>query len=90
MKEAINAWIWVFVMVGVVMIVWWVSQPTVQTLIDETRTVVRSTGFNTTGYEQGITTVELVNVVWAPIIILALLLFGYLVSTKREGISYYE
>lgn len=77
-------------MIGSIMMIWYVSQPVIQTLADETGTVVRAMEFNTTGYEQGITAVELVNVVWAPVLILVLLLFGYLASTRREGISHYE
>jgi len=90
LRNAIGTWIFVFVMIGVIMMVWYVSQPTVQTIVDKTRTVVRDLDANTTGYEQGITTVELMNVVWAPIFILILLVFGYLASTRREGISYYD
>lgn len=89
MRAALGVWIFVFVMIGVTMMIWYVSQPVVQNLVDETRTVVRDLDANTTGYEQGVTTIELVNVVWAPIFILMLLVFGYLASTKREGISYY-
>lgn len=90
MNRAISVWIFVFVMIGVIMMIWYVSQPVVSTLIDNTGTVVRDLDANTTGYEQGITVVELVNVVWAPIFILIMLTFGYLASTQREGISYYE
>jgi hypothetical protein len=77
-------------MIGVVIMLWYVSQPVVQHLVDETRTVVRDLNANTTGYEQGITSIEFVNVIWAPIFILILLAFGFLMSTQREGISYYN
>ena len=90
MRAALGIWIFVFVMIGSVMMIWYVSQPVIQNLVDETRTVVRGLEANTTGYEQGVTAIELVNVIWAPVFILILLLFGYLGSTRREGISYYE
>jgi hypothetical protein len=90
LRDALRVWIFVFVMIGTIMMIWYVSQPVVQNLVDETRTVVRNLEANTTGYEQGVTTIELVNVVWAPIFILIMLVFGYLASTRREGISYYE
>jgi hypothetical protein len=90
LRSAINVWIFVFVMIGVIMMLWYVSQPVVQHLVDETRTVVRDMNANTTGYEQGITSIELVNVVWAPIFILIMLVFGFLASSQREGVSYYK
>lgn len=90
MRGAISTWVFVFVMIGVIIMLWYVSQPTVQTLVDQTRNVTRAMNANTTGYEEGITVLELVNVIWAPVFILILLAFGFLVSTQREGISYYE
>ena len=90
MRYALGIWVFVFVMIGATMMIWYVSQPTVQYLVDETRTVVRDLEANTTGYEQGITVIEFVNVVWAPIFILILLTFGFLASSRREGISHYE
>lgn len=90
MRYALSTWVFVFVMIGVVIILWYVSQPTIQTLVDQTRTVARSMNANTTGYEEGITSLEWINVIWAPVFILLLLMFGYLVSSQQEGISYYE
>jgi len=89
-NRAISVWVFVFVMIGVTMMIWYVSQPVVSTVIDRTGTVVRDLNANTTGYEQGINVVSLVNVIWAPIFILILLTFGYLASTRQEGISYYR
>lgn len=90
MNRAIVTWIYVFIMIGVVIVLWYLTQPIVYTIIDKTAPVAREMGANTTGYEQGISLIGVVNIVWPGFFIILFLIYGFLASSEKEGISYYR
>ena len=90
MNRALLTWMFVFVMIAVGLIIWGISQPVTEMLTDTMINTARSTGSNTTTAERGITIIQGMNVLWIGIYIIALLVFGFLMSTHREGISDYR
>jgi len=90
LNRALITWMFVFVMIAVGLIIWGITQPITEMLTDTMINTARTTGTNTTTAERGITVIQGMNVLWIGIYILALLVFGFLMSTHREGISDYQ
>ena len=89
MNRAIVVWLVVMVNVAVGMIIWYVTQPAVQVLADTMLSAARDMGTNTTTVERGFTVIELINVIWILLYIVAWIVFGFLFGSRREGEGQY-
>ena len=90
MLRAGMGWVYVFVMIGIVIIVWAVSQPIVHVLISEgTDFLNASTVVTEEQYVDKFNMLETLNLLWAPLTIFCLLIYGFLASSQEEGIGSY-
>jgi len=88
LNRALITWTLVSVSIAVGLIIWYITQPIVHTIAETSINVARTTGTNSTTAERGITLIEYINIAWIGIYIIAMLIFGFLSSTHKEGISY--
>jgi len=89
LNRALITWVFVFIAIATGLIIWVVTQPIVHVIAEMSVNMSRSTGTNSTTVERGISIISYINVIWIGIYIIAMLIFGFLSSTHKEGVSSY-
>ncbi len=89
MNRALITWIYVFTAIATGLIIWYVTQPIVHLIAETSVDMARSVETNSTTVERGISLIKYTNIAWIGIYIIAMLIYGFLASTHKEGISDY-
>lgn len=87
--NVVVAWLFVAIMAGISVTVWYTTEPIVYTLAAFSIDTARTAGTNTTGLEQGIQLLQTINVLWIGIVMAVLIVYALINTVRREGISYY-
>ena len=88
MNRAVVAWIFVAIWAAVSITTWYVTEPICYAVAEFSIDTARTTGSNTTGFEQGIQLIKTINVGWLGIVLAVLIFYAIIVSVQREGYGY--
>lgn len=89
MHKAVFAWTLFFVMVGVFIALWYMTEPVAYLVADTCLNLTRDSGYNTTGLEQGIALIKTLNVLWVGVACVVAFIWAMAVSFQREGVGMY-
>ena len=87
--NVVVAWLFVAVMAGISITVWYTTEPIVYALAEFSIDTARNAGTNTTGLEQGIQLLQTINVLWIAIVMAVLIVYAVITTVRREGVSYF-